>query len=217
MTFAIATTEDVARYLGSTVPTDLDILEPYLNAAIESVKLITNLEFKPPGTHVKQEEFVVREQSYLKIRDLSPTEVRITVTMIDDQAALLNRPWLLNEGNDFVLETDSKGYKRFIRITSSLFFRLVGYDFAYGKRNAMTWDKVEIDYVASGHVPQFVTEATAEIAAAAYAQRSLHISGVTSEHIGDYSYTLKNPASMTIPEHARFQLRQLRGTRSRST
>lgn len=222
MELALATVEDVARYLRQSAPTDLNELKPYLEAAEDYVRRFVNMRFEVKGEPVKQEEFSVREQSYVRIRDLAPTDVTMTVTMIANILPPFTPPWILSEGNDFVLEADSHGIKNRIRITSSMYYRIVGYDFAYGKRAPFTWDKVEVDYTASGLIPATIREATALIAAANWKQGPYDVSGLQSERVGDYSYQRSirgtgTNVSISIPERARNMLKLYRGTRSRST
>jgi hypothetical protein len=213
----LCTTTDVARYLGLSAPSNLEDLDPYLDEATDYLKRVLLLNFQSVGTTCTDHFFNVREQSRLRLRDLYPFGITAQVTMIANTLPPFIDPWILTENNDFVTEDD-----RYIRITSSLYFRIVGYDYAYGKRTAILWDRVDVTYQACGVIPATIKEGAALLAAAFFKQGPYDATGMQSEHMGDYSYTRSirgaaDPVQGAIPAKVRALIRLHRGPKSRST
>lgn len=214
----LCTQEDVAQALRNSAPTDLSVLDPYIDEATDYIKRVLRLDFHTAGTQVTEEFYDVREQSRLRLHELQPLNPQVTVTMIANTLPPFIDPWVLTENNDFVIEDD-----RYVRITSSMFFRVIGYDYAYGKRSAITWDRVTVTYLASGYLPPTIHSAAQLLAAAMYKQTPYDAAGFNSEHMGDYGYERAprgaqgDPVVLAVPLKVRALLRLWRGTKSRST
>lgn len=73
---------------------------------------------------------------------------------------------------------------------------------------SLTWPRVEIDWVNTGEIPWAVREGVAMTAAALFNTNSKLTSGMRSERIGDYSYTLSDKdVDEVMPARARKLLR----------
>lgn len=174
---------DVNRYL-PTAATE-DALESFIAAAEEHVKNITGRSWLvAPSADVTDTFYVVRKGAILYLTDYDAPLTGLVVTVFNQgetsgsvliadvqyQAMSKGRVQLYHGRNVLIGVPDS------IQPFSSGI--IIG-----------TLAKVTVTYTPSGTIPQTVKEVTAQLAAVMYIQGPTAISGITSERMGDYSYT----------------------------
>jgi hypothetical protein len=96
-------------------------------------------------------------------------------------------PWDLGYGRNYDVTDDG-------RVLLRPFTLYAPFEGAWAQRQIRTFDRVEVFYTASGRVPPAVTEGIAFIAAGYHKDGPRALTGLTSERIGDYSYTLGDAA-----------------------
>ena len=74
---------------------------------------------------------------------------------------------------------------------------------AQARRRLRAYERVVVHYEGTGAVPRAVTEGVAMLAAGWWQHSPIALSGLTSERIGDYSYTLEGKTSAEAPVYVR--------------
>jgi hypothetical protein len=187
----LATTADAARYLASP-PADLTLIQPFLDAATAWVERITGRDWDATGT-VIENFYNVRQGTVIRLRDEAPTVTQVLVF-----------PDVGNDDNFFELSGvgGAGGYRLLnrgrLQLVANRF--TIPFEGAHGERMLTWWSRVKVTYTASAVVPTPIREAVAMIAASDFSKASsgnivASAGGITSEKIGDYSYTLSDPSS----------------------
>lgn len=175
---ALAVLADVRRYLSNASGIDDTDLTPHLQAAEEWVRRHYHGVWDAVGTVTETFNFK-RQDALLKLREESPTDVVITVFWT---AASSGR--ILTVNTEYVLMPDGR-----IALQFDQFVNPRGLENVVVRVSPDTYEVVQVAYTPSGVVPATVREAVAIIAAAAYEQKGLDVSGLQSERLGDYSYS----------------------------
>jgi hypothetical protein len=197
---ALAEEMDVKRILKDT-SIDGASLTPYLQAAETWIEKVLGRDFDVTGS-VTERFANIRQDGMLYLSDIAPTSIVIT------------------------------GYRRADSVTGSVLVEDASWQhLGDGKIQLLwtslgslpwTWERIDVAYTASGQIPAPIREAAAIAAAALYRRSSLQASGLQSERIGDYAYTVtpggqNSTESSAIPAAARQMMRPWKKTRSRST
>jgi len=178
---AFAGVEDVKRVLRLTDddPTRDAQLRAAL-AAVESWAENRQWTFAQRGPQVKS-FFDVPEDAtlYIGVKDAVVTKVTVFSSPFYESA------------RDLILGSGSPGYELLgngaLALRPSLWIQV--FEGAYAARVLRTHSKVDVHYIASGVVPPAVTEGIAYLAAGYWINGPQTLIGLTSEKIGDYSYS----------------------------
>lgn len=185
----LATAADVRRLLGQEL--NDEEIEPVLTSVETWVQSVANRDWESSGA--VQETFPsASEGDVLALKDETPTGVKVTVFLAPDSA-----------GRVLVSAEFSVGVRGRVRIVHNPYrtrpviqehpqYRQRGLGQALLTPDAqppVNFDRVVVDYTATGTVPTPVREAVALITAASIAQARSDVSGMQSEKLGDYSYT----------------------------
>lgn len=180
---ALATTEDVKRYIPGTAA-DAD-LTPLLEAAEAWTKRVTGRAWDASGEQTET-FWDVRDGDVITLRDENPTGVSVVIgdaTLIED--------------SDYHLMSGGKIRLIFVRYGSP-----AGLPGAVVEVLPHTFAVVEVTYTASETVPAPVREAVAMVAACTYLD-SQSAGSLLSERLGDYSYSREPEGSkLAIPSRA---------------
>lgn len=118
----------------------------------------------------------------------------LTLTNPDPQGVQIKAFYFANDPNPAIL-TEDADFQVLETGNIRLFFTGVTTDMQIGGTGAVvrllprSIDRLEVTYTTPGTVPYTVREAVAMDAAAAYTRGPGVIAGITSERIGDYSYS----------------------------
>jgi len=204
---ALATSDDVRRWLKDPSVEDKDIA-PWLEAAEERVRDRTGLDFEPKDTQVTETHTNVRQGEILTLRDRGPTEITVAVYPSAD-----------SDGTEVA---EGSGWQLLRRGRLQLLFTRYELDPGLGGQAGTVeqrpgwYAKVEVAYKASGLVPARVREACACWAAHMYRTSGLATGGLSSERLGDYSWS-RDSGESAVPEQVRELLGQSCQSQIRST
>jgi hypothetical protein len=203
----LATTADVKRWLKDPTVKEED-LASWLEVAEERVRDYTGLAFADEDEELTETFTNVRQGSILNMRDRNPTDVVITAYLTSD----------LEELGSEVIE--GVGYQMLERGRVQLIYSRYESDVGLGggtvERQPGYYVRVVVAYVASGVIPASVREACACWAAHMYKTSGMATSGLSSERLGDYSYSV-NASESGVPEAVRQLLGSYCQSRIRST
>jgi hypothetical protein len=188
---AFASVDDVNRVLGFTTGDD-PARDAQLRAklsAVESWAVQQGWALSQRGAQVESYYDVVEDATlHLPVQDCVITKVTVFSSPFVESA------------RDLILGTASPGYEILdegtIALRPSLWIE--PFDGAWASRFIRTHSRVDIHYIGTGIVPPAVTEGIAWLTAAYHVQGgagSALLQGITSEKIGDYSYTLGSKTS----------------------
>jgi len=204
---ALCDTDDIKRWLKDDSVDDDDLTE-WLEVAEERVRDHTGYDF---NSGAQEDNFYnVRQGAILHLRNLDPSSLTVTL-----YAAA---------GSDGVEVDENSSWQLLNRGKLQLFFARYEIDPGLGgqggtvQRRPGYYARVKVEYTGSGTVPASVREACACIAAHMYRTCVLEASGLTSERLGDYSYS-RSPEkdSVSMPAAAQRLLSAYRKSGIRST
>jgi hypothetical protein len=183
---AYASVADIKRVLQLT--DDDDVRDNQLRASLDAVESWVEPKLRHLGREGAQIEvyFDTPEDAtlHLPADDCVVTKVKVFETASAQGIALSPTELGLSLGYDL---TDDG---RLILRPSLL---VTPFEGASGSRYLHTYARVEVHYIGSGVIPRAVTEAVAILAAGHWRFGPNILSGLNSEKIGDYSYTMEKP------------------------
>lgn len=188
---ALANLADARRYLPGVTVEDAT-LQPLIDASEEWVKEWAHANWDESGP-VTENFYQVRAGSRIKLKDHAPSNVVVsTYLQTSSTAAVLSATtgYRLQDNGYIQLRPLDRGG----RIQGLRPEELDAYS-----SDPLVYSRIEVAYDAAGVVPKSVTEAVAIIAAARFTRSAAEISGIQSESLGDYSYTMKGKDAQTIP------------------
>lgn len=213
---AIASVEDVKRVLKSEEANNIVVVQAALGAAEDYVRRVTGRNWATDTTQTTATFNNVRDDSMLEMpeEDASIDEVKIFVTAGSSGDVLVE-----NDGYQVI-----RGGRKVqllprheIPILREAATRNLGGGFRSGRSTPIDYERVEVKYTPSGNVPAAVREATALMAAALVARQGDQVKGLSSETLGDYSYSIGQGGatlgSDAVPAQARALLRPFRRSR----
>lgn len=198
----LAVLADVKRMLGTTSSSDDTNMQAFLDTADAWIKQLTGGEWDGSGstTHTF---YNVRQGEVLRlpVADATVTDVTVYYSSYDPGVEF---SFSLTPSQNYVVEDDGKIRLFFSRLSQP-------FEGAFATSIPSLYDKVTVTYTRTGTVPKPVRDAVALVAAAAYQQSKSESLGVSSESIGDYSYSRgsgsADGATLVIPDRARRWLR----------
>ncbi len=188
---AFASVDDVNRVLGYTTGDDT-VRDAQLRAKLSAVESWAEKQgwaLSERGAQVASFYDVVEDATlHLPVSDATVTKVTVYSSPFIESA------------RDLVLGTASPGYELLddgvVALRPS--FWVEPFEGALAARFIRTHSRVDIHYIGTGIVPPAVTEGIAWLTAAYHVQGgagSALLNGITSEKIGDYSYTRGSTSS----------------------
>lgn len=203
----MAAVEDVKRYLvNPDIEVDYPEIVPFLQAADDWARGYLHASY---GEAQKSETFYrVREDGVVTVQDKAPTSV--TVTIYDDSSSSGRA---MTEGQDY---TVSGGRIKFLSTLIGIDWQIGGEGAIY-QRVPTVFHHVVVTYTPAASIPPAVREAVAELAAWHFAGRDQVQGQLSSERLGDYSYSRSQDTTKPIPESVRRKLRRYRTTPVYST
>jgi hypothetical protein len=210
----IATVSDVQRWLRAM---DQDIsseVTPLLEAAEEWVREYLGRDLDVQGT-VTEKFNNVRWDAILILRDRTPTNVAVAVFR---SAASVGEQLTPNQSFQVLKEGKVQLLYRGLGLIGPGSPAQFDTPIWAQSRIVGTYDRVEVTYTASAHVPKPVREATALIAASWYTQQESSVSDVVSERLGDYSYSRASGQAdaQGVPDRAIAWLRPFKAPKVRT-
>lgn len=179
---SLASVADVKRILRISASSVSAERDAHLAAGLEAIEAwaSSRIEVGKEGANVEVYRDVREDATlHLPSSDLVVTAVRVFEASDD---ALLT-PAELSGGQGYELDDEGRLILRPVMWYSP-------FEGAYAQRTARYYRRVEVHYVGSGVVPKDVTEGIAFLAAGYYEYGPKILSALTSEKIGDYSYTI---------------------------
>lgn len=158
--------------------------------------------------------FDVPEDSTLRLPDSSAVVTMVKVFEYPSAYGVPLSPISLGLGHGY--DQDDQGN---LMLRPTLF--VSPFEGASAVRRLRSYSRVEVNYIGDGAIPKDVTEGVAWMAAGYWKDGPRALQGLTSEKIGDYSYTLDNTGgTSSMPEwytQAMFFLADYMKRRSRVT
>lgn len=180
---AYASVADVKRILRIEA-TDDDAVDARLRAALSAVEAWAShrlVRLSQAGDQVWV-KFDVREDATLHLPADDLTVTKVKVFEYPSLSGVPLSPVELGLGRGFDLTDDGR---LILRPTLGI----SPFEGATAQRALRTYSRVEVFYIGTGIVPADVTEGIAFLTAGYYTDGPKILSGITSEKIGDYSYT----------------------------
>ena len=180
---ALASLADVKRILRLTddnptrdaeIRAALDAVESWAESALWKISL--------PGAQCEV-YWDIPEDATLFLPAADVTVTRVKVFEYPSSAGVPLSPIELGLGHGYDLDDDAR-----LMLRPTLYYS--PFEGAGGQRRLRTYSRVEVHYIGTGVVPRAVTEGIAFLAAGYWKDGFRALTGLTSERIGDYSYTL---------------------------
>lgn len=178
----LASVADVKRILRIPASSVDAARDARISAGLEAIEAwaINRIEVGKEGPQVEVYRDIREDATlHLPASDVVVTAVRVFEASDD---ALLT-PADLSGGQGYELDDEGRLILRPVLNYSP-------FEGALAQRSARWYKRVEVHYIGSGVVPKDVTEGIAFLAAGYYEHGPKILSGLTSEKIGDYSYTI---------------------------
>lgn len=180
---ALASLADVKRILRLT--DDDTVRDASLRVALLAVESWASTRLKkmpPPGSQVEV-YWDIREDATLHLPTDDLVVTKVNVFEYPSSSGIVLSPLDLGLGYGYEVTDDGKLFLRPV-------LSVTPFEGAVGQRLLRTYARVEVHYQATGVVPRGVSEGVAILAAGYYSEGPQLMRGLTSERIGDYSYSL---------------------------
>lgn len=183
---AYASVADIKRVLQYT--DDDPVRDAQLRASLDAVESWAETRLRHLGRSGPQIEvyFDVAEDAtlHLPADDIVVTKVKVFASA--SSTGLLSFPSELGHAPGYDLTDDG-------RLILRPSFQVVPFEGAIAERTLRYYSRVEVHYIGSGLMPRAVSEGLAILAAGHWRFGPNILSGLNSEKIGDYSYTMEKP------------------------